>query len=210
MLLKWPAIGNAYHLALPCRVCPQGVLLAIPRGTIPQETLDEGDDLESMIGPSREVTIRRQEGSEADLLTVLLGEMLLSIRNQLEFRTPRSRRRIRGFVEDDVNALPDFAELNQEIESWLESRGERLEEYFTAEGEADLPGKAENPAMQAILLQLAEIQTSWNSTGRAWEGFGSEPQDRSVPSQNNGSCARRRIAERERRKMEAALDPARS
>ena len=217
LLLKWPATGSAYHLALPCRVCPQGVILAIPGGTIPQEILDEGDDLESMIGPSREVTIRRQEGSEADLLTVLLVEMLLSVRNQLEFRTPRSRRRIRGFVEDDVNALPDFAELNQEIEAWLESGGERLEEYFTAEGEADPPGEAENPATQAILLQLAEIQSSMDRRFTALEGRARvlDQDQRTGASQAktmahvpagalpSGSDARRQ-------QMEAALEPARS
>ena len=161
LVLRWPAAETSYCLAIPCRVCRQGVILAIPPNVIPEDVLEQGqeDENDGMVGPSKVVTIAVSGGEDGDLIEVLLVEMQMAVRQQLDRKGQRSRRAIRGFA-DNLQALPNLQELDAEVEAWLESGTTRLEEYFTA---VEGGGKAEdNNATTAILEQLTKMQVSFD------------------------------------------------
>ena len=44
LMLRWPAGGNHFYLALPLKVCPQDMILAIPGIAIPTEVLEETNE----------------------------------------------------------------------------------------------------------------------------------------------------------------------
>ena len=186
LVLKWPAGSDRLFVAIPLRVCQQGIILALPVAAIPAEVLDEAAEGpgEGLVGPSWVVTVSAQGGEDnVEPVEVMLVEFRLAIRLQLERRNPRSRRAITTFAEDP-NILPDFRELNDAVASWVESGEARLEDYYTAV-EEELPEQEapQGDAMAAILTQLEEIKGAMDHRFSLLEGRVNRMQPTAAPSQ---------------------------
>ena len=159
LILRWPIGQDNFFLAIPLRVSTQGIILALPGPAIAADILEEaneGPDV-GLLGPNLTMPVQAQGVDEEHLLDVLFVEFRMDIRKQLDRRTPNTRRTLIGF-EANLEVLPSFWELNDQVEAWLESGGDRLEEYHTApEGEG-----APAPTLDAasVLQQLQAMQSS--------------------------------------------------
>ncbi|CAE7419993.1 BUB3.2 [Symbiodinium sp. KB8] len=196
--------GEAYVLGdgvdLLCLKWPTGVILAVPGQAISAEQLEEADDTghQGLIGPNQIVMIRQQDSPEdsEELLEVLMIEFGMDIHRQLEKRTPRSRRAIKGFVED-VGVLPSFTELNTRVEAWLEGGDLRLEEYFSAQEEA---GQAKDQRSNDVVLQhlqalKASLDQRFGTLEAAVHKLEERPQqDRGPPKQGPSDALPSRAA----------------
>ena len=171
LLLKWPMDSDNLFLAMPLRVCTQGVILAVPMTTIPAEELEEAMDAgeDNLVGPNTVTTVSVQGGDdESELIDVRIVELGMSIRSHLEKKGARTRRPFTAFVANQ-RILPSIRELNDFVEGWLESAEGRLEDYFTAQEEA----AARDPdpgGSAAILAQLQEMQEAMSQRFALLEG----------------------------------------
>ena len=201
LCLKWPTgPGSQWYLAIPLRTCPSGVILAVPGQAISAEQLEEADDTghQGLMGSNQIVMIRQQDSPEdsEELLEVLMIEFGMDIHRQLEKRTPRSRRAIKGFVED-VGVLPSFTELNTRVEAWLEGGDLRLEEYFSAQEEA---GQAKDQRSNDVVLQhlqalKASLDQRFGTLEAAVHKLEERPQqDRGPPKQGPSDALPSRAA----------------
>ncbi|OLP96619.1 hypothetical protein AK812_SmicGene21120 [Symbiodinium microadriaticum] len=158
LILKW---GDAAFLAVPLRVCRQGVILALPKEAIPEDTLEDAMDGpgDGLVGPHLLTTVNSQASDEEEghVIELLIVEFAMPVRLQLDRKTPRTRRQFVGFVGDHT-ILPDFGEINEIVSSWVEGGEARLEDYFTAAEEA--PPAQPGDQNLAILAQLQELQAT--------------------------------------------------
>jgi hypothetical protein len=156
LLLRWPAEGDVWMLALPCRVSWGGLILAVPGNGIPDEDLSQGQEAspEDILGPSLHVTISLQaEESLGDAVEVLLLEFTMGIRQQLERKAPRTRRPYLRFAE--AQQLPDMAELDDAVDEWVTSGSLRDADWQTALEEEENPApQADLKAVVAVLAKL--------------------------------------------------------
>ncbi|CAL1146331.1 unnamed protein product [Cladocopium goreaui] len=156
LLLRWPAEGDVWMLALPCRVSRGGLILAVPGNGIPDEDLSQGQEAspEDILGPSLHVTISLQaEESLGDAVEVLLLEFTMGIRQQLERKAPRTRRPYLRFAE--AQQLPDMAELDDAVDEWVTSGSLRDADWQTALEEEENPApQADLKAVVAVLAKL--------------------------------------------------------
>ena len=134
LLLRWPPEGVSQHLvALLCRVGVDGIILALPKNGVDEETLAAGQRAppEEMVGPSAvvEVTMSGSDGpSQEELLLVEFNKSILPC---LDKKPARTKKVITGFVEGR-DAMPDMVELEDEVEAWLEQGEVRQTDYVTA------------------------------------------------------------------------------
>ncbi|CAE7247502.1 unnamed protein product [Symbiodinium sp. CCMP2592] len=229
LLLKWPVKGEGLFLAIPCRVCDQGIILALPVNALPTQVLDEAAEGagDGLVGPSWVTTVAAQ-GAEEDTepLEILLVEFRMNVRLQLERRNPRTRRTVVGFTQD-LRVLPDFRELDDAVSGWIETGEERLEDYFTAAEELGInppptgaPQAPEPDRLVALMAQLSEIKEAMDSRFAKLEGrvdqaqskaagrAGATPKASNKPPSPAGGGVGRLDAGRDR--METMLDAVRS
>jgi hypothetical protein len=158
LLLRWPPEENQYFAAIPCRTSAKGIILALPKNTIGPEMLEKGQEAlsDEMVGPSQVVTtILRGDDDEEPMVDILMVEFNLSVRHHLDRKTSRTRRLFTGFAAD-VRMLPSIQELDQLVESWLESGEARLEEYHTAE---ETPQSVSPKDVETIFTMLAKLES---------------------------------------------------
>lgn len=157
LLLRWPPEGVSQHLvALLCRVGVDGIILALPKAGMDEETLMAGQRAppEDMVGPNTvvEVTMLGSEGPAPEEL--LLVEFNKTVLPFLEKKPARTKKVITGFV-NGKDLMPDLVELEEEIEEWLEHGEVRQSDYVTAaEGLPPPPG---NPGEAFNMEKLDEV-----------------------------------------------------
>ena len=166
LALKWPAGGGDWYLALPLRVCPTGIILALPKNALSEEELDAGMEAaaDALVGPNHVVRVSLGDSEVAEVEVVMV-EFSIEIRQQMELRTARSRRVLKGFA-DNIRELPNLTELNDQVVSWLETGAVRVEEYMTAlEVEEETGGLSDK-----LLQEFQNLQTMMDRRLRVMEG----------------------------------------
>lgn len=176
LMLKWPAVGNEWHLALPVRVCATGLILALPKGALTDEDLEAGHaaDPDALVGPSHEVRVSLTETPDVEV-DVVLVEFAMAIRLQLENRTARSRRVVNAFTEQTRDLqMPNIAELDEHMVAWLETGALRTDDFQTA---AEGPLEAEDRDSR-LLQEISKLQTMMDRRLRLMENQIHDLQDR--------------------------------
>ena len=155
LALRWPARGHNWSMALPLRVCATGVILGVPKDVFTEDELHNGlmAEEDALLGANYVVRVSISSAEEAEV-EVAMVEFTMAIRQQLEIRTARSRRVVRGFTEN-AQDLPSIAELNEQVVAWLETGAARAEDYVTALEEGEPLTASEN----SLLDELRKIQT---------------------------------------------------
>lgn len=176
LMLKWPAVGNEWHLALPVRVCATGLILALPKGALTDEDLEAGHaaDPDALVGPSHEVRVSLTETPDVEV-DVVLVEFAMAIRLQLENRTARSRRVVNAFTEQTRDLqMPNIAELDEHMVAWLETGALRTDDFQTA---VEGPLEAEDRDSR-LLQEISKLQTMMDRRLRLMENQIHDLQDR--------------------------------
>ena len=111
VLLRWPPQSNSWVLAVPLRVCRAGIILALPKDTLTEDEISQGQEaeFEDLVGPSSSARISLLPEQDPSV-DVLMVEFAMRVRNQLEKKTSRTRRVYGGFAED-VSLVPHPGEL---------------------------------------------------------------------------------------------------
>lgn len=171
LLLRWPAQSNSWVLAIPLRVCRAGIILALPKDTLTEDEISQGQeaDFEELIGPSSSARISLvPEQDPPAAVDVLMVEFGMKIRNQLEKKTSRTRRVFGGFAED-VTLVPHPSELAEATEEWLSAGLVRAEEFLTAR-EEELDGMPLARGEIDLLAEFRGLQTMLDRRLRVMEG----------------------------------------
>lgn len=171
LLLKWPPDGEETVLAVPCRVSPGGLVLALPSQALDAETLEGGHEAleDEMVGPNAMVkvpTIGTEEDEELDVV------FDIKVRTLLEKKAPRSRRLYLGFAEDP-KVMPSMTALDQLVEDWIQAGQVRREDYYTAVE----PAVDEN----MLLTKLDQVMAALGHLESRVDQMQSQPQLREVP-----------------------------
>ena len=171
VLLRWPPQSNSWVLAVPLRVCRAGIILALPKDTLTEDEISQGQEaeFEDLVGPSSSARISLlPEQDPPASVDVLMVEFAMRVRNQLEKKTSWTRRVYGGFAED-VSLVPHPGELAEATEEWLSAGLVRAEEFLTAK-EEDLDGEPIARSEIDMLAEFRGLQTMLDRRLRVMEG----------------------------------------
>lgn len=117
-------------LAIPCRLSPGGLILALPSQALDAETLEGGHEAleDDMVGPNVTVKVPALGTEEDEDLEVVLVEFDVKVRTLLEKKAPRTRKLYLGFAED-LKVMPSMTALDQKVEDWIQVGSMRREDY---------------------------------------------------------------------------------
>ena len=212
LLMRWPPRGEAkWMVALPMRMARDGIILAIPCGVIPPETLREGEtDPMSLVGPHSEVSVGVDGERDRDVqLQVALVEFKSEVRSLLEVRPSRTKKTVVGFGEDPAQ-MPDLIDLFMACQEWIEGGHLRSDGYVTAvpeevEGAADGEISKQLQLMREMMEQRLEVLETSLVTLQSHPLLRSKPVVR--PGKPSGSLDGEMLGEEEER---AILETVRS
>ena len=212
LLMRWPPRGEAkWMVALPMRMARDGIILAIPCGVIPPETLREGEtDPMSLVGPHSEVSVGVDGERDRDVqLQVALVEFKSEVRSLLEVRPSRTKKTVVGFGEDPAQ-MPDLIDLFMACQEWIEGGHLRSDGYVTAvpeevEGAADGEISKQLQLMREMMEQPLEVLETSLVTLQSHPLLHSKPVVR--PGKPSGSLDGEMLGEEEER---AILETVRS
>lgn len=174
LLLRWPPDSEESVLAIPCRLSPGGLILALPSQALDAETLEGGHEAleDDMVGPNVTVKVPALGTEEDEDLEVVLVEFDIKVRTLLEKKAPRTRKLYLGFAED-LKVMPSMTALDQKVEDWIQVGSMRREDYYTAV----------EPAVEesSLLAKLDQVMSALGHLESRVDQIQSQPQLREVP-----------------------------